>query len=171
MKPFLALAALALCAIPAHADATYTYQGNPLDDPGSYPNQPSCTCSISGQMTFAQPLALPTDIETVSGTPESYWFSVDGYTLDQSNSAIQDFGLGDLNWLLQILGNNGLTIYIGCVDGCGNGGGATDFAGFGGIDTIGLTIGHPGTWTAPEPSSLYLLAFGFAGLALKRKVA
>jgi hypothetical protein len=171
MKPFLAIAALALFAIPAHADDTtvYTYTGNDLNQPGNLVNPPQCACNITGQMTFAQPLDLPTDIETVTGTPTSYWFSVDGYTLDQTNSVIEGFGIGDLNWALYLLGQNGLYINIQCVDGCGDGGGATDFAGFGGTDSIGVTVGHPGVWSVPEPSTHILLLCSIVGLIFLRR--
>ena len=178
MKPLLALAALALAALAlaplAQADETISYVGNTLDQQGSHVNQALCECNITGTMDFAQPLELPADIEDTTGTPESYSFSVDGFTLNQTNSTVQQFLIGDLTWSLDLLGANGLTISIQCQDGCGDGGGATDWAGFGSDaigSGIGITVGNRGTWTVPEASSFLLLAVGIAAIALKRKVA
>jgi hypothetical protein len=175
MKTLLAVSLLALLAIPTHADSSdstiYTYVGNTLNNSGRGsqldPDAPTCQCNITGELTFAQPLNLPTDIQDTTGTPTSYSFSVDGYTLNQNNSAIKGFEIGDLTWDLTILGQNGLTIAVFCQDGCGDGGGATDWAGFGGIATIGVVVGQRGTWTStvPEPASFELLAPGLLGLA------
>src|ERR1700733_3403836 len=171
----LTLTLLALLAIGgvARADSTdstiYTYTGNSLDQPGDYNNLPECTCNITGEMTFAAPLELPsTVIEGVGGVPSSYSFSVDGFTLNQANSTIGSFALGIDTWELQLFGANGLTIYVGCVDGCGDGGGATDFAGFGDTGTIGTAIGTPGSWAVetPEPAEWLMLLAGVVALLL-----
>jgi len=176
MKFAMAVLALLFFAGAAHADSTtYSYVGNPLDSPGSWVNQTLCTCNITGEMTFAQPLDLPTDIQDTTGTPTSYSFSVDGYTLTQANSTIKGFEIGDLTWDLVLLGQNGLTISIYCQDGCGDGGGATDWAGFnanqGGPPSIGVTIGHPGKWTAtvPEPATYFMLLAGIMTLLALRR--
>jgi len=176
-RVLLAVAVLLFWAGFARADSgdsyVYSYVGNPLDNAGSWVNQASCTCNITGEMTFAQPLNLPTDIETVTGVPTSYSFSVDGYTLTQANSTINFFGLGELWWGLQMTGTNGLTISTVCEAGCGDDGGATDWAGFNSLTnapTIGVAIGTPGTWTAsvPEPLTFPLLSIGISILFLKR---
>jgi hypothetical protein len=176
-RVLLAVAVLLFWASFAKADSgdstVYTYTGNPLDDPGTFINQPTCTCNITGELTFAQPLDLPTNIDQVTGTPTSYSFSVDGYTLTQANSAIQNFSIGELNWGLDILGQNGLTIFITCSHGCGDDGGATDWAGFNTDQTpatIGVTVGHRGTWTVsmPEPLTFPMLSAGIFILFLKR---
>ena len=86
MKVVLALLAVAFLATVAHADSTsYSYVGNPLDNQGSWTApEPLCTCNITGELTFAQPLNFPgPNIETVTGIPSSYSFSVDGYVLNQ----------------------------------------------------------------------------------------
>jgi hypothetical protein len=171
MKLALAAAALLALAPLAKADSTtYVYQGNTLDQPGNLVGQTLCDCAISGELTFAAPLALPTDIETVTGTPTSYSFSVDGYTLTQANSVINGFGLGDLTWDLYLLGQNGLAINIQCVDGCGDGGGATDYVELNGV-TIGVAVGDKGTWTTevPEPATDILLLAAIAGLWMLRR--
>src|SRR5580658_4019202 len=116
----LAVAAILFWANFAYADSgdstIYTYTGNPLDQPGNYPNMPECACSITGSMTFAQPLDFPsTVIEGATGVPTSYSFSVDGYTLDQNNSTLSNFSLGTDEWLVDITGTNGLTIYVSCL--------------------------------------------------------
>jgi hypothetical protein len=167
----LMLLGLVLSA-PLYADSdstVYNYAGNELNQPGSWVNQPLCACNIMGEMTFAQPLNLPTDIQDTTGTPTSYSFTVDGYTLDQTNSTIQSFAISQLTWGLDILGQNGLTISIICQDGCGDDGGATDWAGFGG-NTIGEAVGDPGKWTAtvPEPATHFALLSGIAGLIIFR---
>jgi hypothetical protein len=70
IKFAMAVLALLFFAGAAHADSTtYSYVGNPLDSPGSWVNQTLCTCNITGEMTFAQPLDLPTDIQDTTGTP------------------------------------------------------------------------------------------------------
>jgi hypothetical protein len=70
MKTLLAVSLLALLAIPTHADSestTYTYTGNTLNNSGLGsqldPDAPVCQCNITGELTFAQPLNLPTDIQ------------------------------------------------------------------------------------------------------------
>jgi hypothetical protein len=171
MKFAMAVLALLFFAGAAHADSTsYSYVGNPLNSPGSWVNQTLCTCNITGEMTFAQPLDLPTDIQDTTGAPTSYSFSVDGYTLTQANSVIQSFNIGDLTWNLYLLGQNGLTISIECQDGCGDGGGATDWAGFNNRE-IGIAVGHPGKWTAsvPEPATYFMLLAGIMTLLALRR--
>lgn len=175
MKLATAMFTVLLLAGIAHADSTtYTYVGNPLDDPGTWVNQPSCTCNVSGEMTFAEPLDLPADIETVTGTPTSYSFFVDGFVLNQNNSTIEEFNIGQLWWNLDIQGNNGLTIFTGCQDGCGDDGGATDWAGFPGPfaqNGIGVTIGNPGKWAVaiPEPATYSMLLAGIMTLLALRR--
>jgi hypothetical protein len=176
-RVLLAVAVLLFWASFAKADSgdstVYTYTGNELNQPGRLVNAPQCACSISGEMTFAEPLDFPSiAIEGVSGTPTSYSFSVDGFTLNQTNSTIEQFFIGTSTWSLDLLGQNGLTISIQCVDGCGDGGGATDFAGFGGTDSIGVTVGHPGTWTTtmPEPTILPMLSVGIFLLLFKKRI-
>jgi hypothetical protein len=174
MKFAMAGIAVLFLASVVHADSDdatiYNYTGNELNQPGSWVNQPLCSCNITGEMTFAQPLNLPTDIEDTTGTPTSYSFSVDGFTLTQTNSTIEGFEIGDLTWDLVLLGQNGLTISIYCQDGCGDGGGATDWAGFG-SNGIGITVGHPGKWTAsvPEPSTYFMLLVGIMTLLALRR--
>jgi hypothetical protein len=171
MKVGLVAVAALLFAGVAQADSTsYSYTGNTLNNSGLGamldPDGPVCNCSISGELTFAKPLDLPTDIQTVTGTPSSYSFSVDGYTLNQNNSAIQEFNIGDLWWNLIIQGKNGLTIETVCQDGCGDDGGATDFAGFAGTKGIGLEVGDAGKWatTVPEPSTYAMAIAAMLGL-------
>src|ERR1700733_8801773 len=84
MRKLALAAAVVLLASVAHADSgdstSYVYTGNQLSNSGNpntllspsgqyVPGLPSCTCSITGEMTFAQALDLPTDIETVTGIP------------------------------------------------------------------------------------------------------
>jgi hypothetical protein len=104
-------AALALFAIPAQADSIsdstiYTFTGDPLlnsGNPGtlltgSTGGGPLCNCSITGELTFPTPLDLPVGgglAELGPLTPSSYSFSVDGFTLNQSNSTGR-FSLGQL---------------------------------------------------------------------------
>jgi hypothetical protein len=178
------VAALFLFSLPVMADSTtYTYTGNPLSNSGN-PNTsmpggvwqiglPPCGCSIDGYATFAEPLVLPSNDSESTGelVPESYSFSVDGYTLTQDNSRIAQFGfgfLGELQWGLQIQGNNGLTISTVCEQECGDAGGAVDWAGFGGHDNIGLQWASPGVWSLPEPQSFVLLFVGLIVIAGRR---
>jgi hypothetical protein len=179
MKFAMAVLALLFFAGAAHADSndstTYNYTGNTLNNSGLGsmldPDAPQCQCNITGEMTFAQPLNLPTDIESVTGTPTSYSFSVDGYTLTQANSSIEQFNIGELWWNLTIQGNNGLVIITDCQNGCGDDGGATDFAGFNGTNGMGVEVGEAGKWKTrvPEPATYYMLLTGIMTLLTLRR--
>jgi hypothetical protein len=177
MKVGLVAVAALLFAGAARADGTdstiYTYTGNTLNNsgPGSLvdPSGPVCQCNITGELTFAVALDLPEDIQTVTGTPSSYSFSVDGHTLTQKNSTIEEFNLGELWWNLIIVGKNGLTIETVCQDGCGDDGGATDWAGFakkGFNGGIGVEFGNAGKWatTVPEPPTNVMAIAAMLGL-------
>jgi hypothetical protein len=188
MRKVAIAAAVVFLASVAQADSgdstSYLYTGNQLSNSGNpntllspsgqyVPGLPSCTCSITGELTFAQALDLPTDIETVTGVPTSYSFSVDGFTVNQANSTITQFFLGDLWWGLNIVGTNGVEIETVCDNGCGNDGGATDSLTVNG-SLVALEIGNKGTWATevPEPAVYWMLMAGVAILAwTKRKLA
>jgi hypothetical protein len=195
----LAVFAFAVLLPSARADSgdstIYTFTGGALSNSGNpsglLPNGEwrtdvnSCTCGITGEFTFASPLDLPVGggIVTIDPPPpSSYSFSVDGYTLNQGNSTLEELSLGQLipcagcgsdAWGIEILGNNGLEIFTNCVDGCGDD--STSSAGFingNGPSSIGYQQGNNGngTWSmnVPEPGLLPMLALGAFLFLLKK---
>jgi hypothetical protein len=173
--------------------ATYTFTGGPLSNSGGptpsgqwFTNVNSCTCNIAGEFTFASPLDLPVGgglIAIEPPPPSSFSFSVDGYTLNQTNSTIEQLYLGQLipcascgsdAWGIEIIGNNGLEIYTNCIEGCGDQ--STSAAGFtngNGPASIGYQQGHDGngTWSirVPESGTLPMLFVGASLFLLLRK--
>jgi hypothetical protein len=195
----LAVLAFAVLSPSARADSgdstIYTFTGGALSNSGNpsglLPNGEwrtdvnSCSCNITGEFTFASPLDLPVGggLATIDPPPpSSYSFSVDGYTLNQSNSTLEELFVGQLipcagcgsdAWGIEILGNNGLEIFTNCVDGCGDD--STSSAGFingNGPSSIGYQQGNNGngTWSinAPEPGMLPMLAVGACLFLLKK---
>jgi hypothetical protein len=178
----LAILAIAPC-LKADSDSTiYVFTGDPLTNStnpsGLLPNGEwrtdvgSCTCNITGEMTFSSPLNLPTGILTLDNlAPSSYSFSVDGYTLTQNNSTALQLSLGQGAWGINILGNNGLEIFTNCIDGCGDD--STSEFGFfqAGGKALGYQQGNTGSWSVavPEPAPLVLLGMGFVWLVLRQR--
>jgi hypothetical protein len=190
----VALAALLPSARADSGDSTiYTFTGDPLLNSGPFgtilppAGTPLCNCSIDGSLTLSNQdaLAIPVGggLASVNVTPTSYSFSVDGFTLDQTNSTGQ-FGLGQLiqcagcgsdAWTIYINENSnpGLQIILQCIDGCGNDSvsGASWVEVQNGFVTQQTVIGSEqgngnGTWsvTVPEPGVLLLLGAGLLWL-------
>jgi hypothetical protein len=195
----LAVLAFAVLLPSARADSgdstIYTFTGGALSNSGNpsglLPNGEwrtdvnSCTCSMTGEFTFASPLDLPVGggLATIDPPPpSSYSFSVDGYTLNQSNSTLEELSLGQLipcascgsdAWDIEILGDNGLEIFTNCVEGCGDD--STSSAGFingNGPSSIGYQQGNNGngTWSinVAEPGLAPMIAVGAVLFLLKK---
>ena len=169
----LMVAALALCACllatPSFADTTYTYTGNTL-----FGN--ACNgCTVDGSFSVTAPLGSNF---SASFQPESYSFSVDGFTFNNSNSSdnggfyIMTNASGYItSWIIDLTNSSGAVFTADTFIG-----GADIFTDNQGRKSTGdINVDNAGDWTpsgtaTPEPSSMLLLSSGLFGLGfLKRK--
>jgi hypothetical protein len=171
-------ACLVLLSLPALAQETYTYTGNPLDityvSGGGYNN----TDKITGDFTLAS--ALPDNMALTEITPLTYSFTDGVQTLTNTNSVqylppafeVETNATGQIiDWNIVLTVPGTLDFINTSVPSIG----VQDNAQVGTSSTIQGAVGNvadPGTFTAsatatpgvtPEPSSLVLLGTGLLG--------
>jgi hypothetical protein len=178
----LLLFGLALASPATIFAETLTYTGNDLGPDPPYTFAPYTTSdSVTGYFTISGSLAdnLP-NMTNITGLVTGFSFSDGVQTFNQSSPLIyKEFEVATNNsgaidaWEV-LLGTSTNNVVLSCSgdlsgsDTCspGNGwgvGNSADETFYPG--SVGLNEGHPGTWSAPEPSSLVLLGYGILGLA------
>ena len=183
----LSLVVLSL-TLPARADETYTYTGNPFTYFSGVDSCPS-VCAISGSFTLASALgstAFPT-----TPTPLSYSFTDGNFTWTSSNSSIAVFEFGTDStgnidaWIISLYETTNIrdTLYSCGSSVCGS---SFHYTGYDNSQLVevspfsilgnAIVENEAGTWVAsssspslPEPSSLLLLGAGVLGVASGRR--
>ena len=194
LVPFLGF--FLMLAVPAFADTTYTYTGNPFD---SFSGNYSCgsECAISGSFTVGNPLAsnpslavlegensiLATGFPVSSSQVESFSFTDGNTTFDQNNSYFPNSAIligtdsnGMINDWTVFLQFGPYTNYLYTTNTPGRDI-SSNQVGYYPYTTLGTAFNNdsPGTWSVtdtPEPSSLLMLSSGLIGLGfIRRRIA
>ena len=194
LVPFLGF--FLMSAVPAFADTTYTYTGNPFD---SFSGNYSCgsECAVSGSFTVANPLAsnlpstvlggensiLATGFPVSASQVESFSFTDGNTTFDQNNSYFPNSAIligtdsnGMINDWTVFLQFGPYTNYLYTTNTPGRDI-SSNQVGYYPYTTLGTAFNNdnPGTWSVtdtPEPSSLLMLSSGLIGLGfIRRRIA
>ena len=194
LVPFLGF--FLMSAVPAFADTTYTYTGNPFD---SFSGNYSCgsECAISGSFTVGNPLAsnpslavlegensiLATGFPISSSQVESFSFTDGNTTFNQNNSYFPNSAIligtdsnGMINDWTVFLQFGPYTNYLYTTNTPGRDI-SSNQVGYYPYTSLGTAFNNdnPGTWSVtdtPEPSSLLMLSTGLIGLGfIRRRIA
>ena len=194
LVPFLGF--FLMLAVPAFADTTYTYTGNPFD---SFSGNYSCgsECAISGSFTVGNPLAsnpslavlegensiLATGFPISSSQVESFSFTDGNTTFNQNNSYFPNSAIligtdsnGMINDWTVFLQFGPYTNYLYTTNTPGRDI-SSNQVGYYPYTSLGTAFNNdnPGTWSVtdtPEPSSLLMLSTGLIGLGfIRRRIA